>query len=104
MMKTIMQSEILIEIRDALYHFAGNRNDYSAAYNRYNIYNTEREYVILSNTSNYNENNSNIELTKLINYLRKFSIPFFDYKVIDAIALSHDNILKLLALLRIEGY
>ena len=43
MMETIMQSEILTGIRDALYHFAGNCNDYSAAYNRY----TKQEYVIL---------------------------------------------------------
>lgn len=97
-MKTIEQSEILTGIRDALYHFAGNSNDYSA------VYNTKREYVILSNTVNYNEDNRNHELVKLMDYLQKFSIPFFDYKFLDAVALSQDNVLKLLALLRIEGY
>ena len=100
MMETIMQSEILTGIRDALYHFAGNCNDYSAAYNRY----TKQEYVILSNTANYNEDNRNHELVKLMDYLQKFSIPFFYYKFLDAVALSQDNVIKLLALLRIEGY
>ena len=99
-METIMQSEILTGIRDALYHFAGNCNDYSAAYNRY----TKQEYVILSNTVNYNEDNINHELVKLMDYLQKFSIHFFYYKFLDAVALSQDNVIKLLALLRIEGY
>ena len=99
-METIMQSEILTGIRDALYHFAGNCNDYSAAYNRY----TKQEYVILSNTVNYNEDNRNHELVKLMDYLQKFSIHFFYYKFLDAVALSQDNVIKLLALLRIEGY
>lgn len=98
MMKTIEQTEILNGIRDALYHFAGNSNDYSV------IQNSKREFVILSNTANYDENRNNLELVKLMNYLQKFNIPFVDYMVIDAIALSQDNILKLWALLRIEGY
>lgn len=97
-MKTIEQTEILNGIRDALYHFAGNSNDYSV------IQNSKREFVILSNTANYDENRNNLELVKLMNYLQKFNIPFVDYMVIDAIALSQDNILKLWALLRIEGY
>lgn len=97
-MKTVKQLEILNGIEDALRHFASNPTDYTVVYNK------KREYVILSNTSNYNEAGGNRELIELIDYLRKFSIPFFDYKVIDAIALSHDDILKLLALLRIEGY
>lgn len=100
-MKTIEQSEILTGIRNALYHFAGNRNDYRAAHNRCA---TEREYVILSDTVNYNEDNKNSELVKVIDYLQKFNIPFFEYEFLDAVALSQDNVLKLLALLRLEGY
>lgn len=90
--------ETLNGIRDALYHFAGNSNDYSV------VHNSKREFVILSNTANYDENRNNLELVKLMGYLQKFNISFVDYMVIDAIALSQDNILKLWALLRIEGY
>ena len=98
MMKTIEQSEILTGIRDALYHFAGNVNYYTV------VHNSKQEFVILSNTANYDENRSNLELVKLMDYLQKFNVPFFDYTIIDAVALSQDNVLKLLALLRIEGY
>ena len=51
-----------------------------------------------------NRDDGNHELVKLMDYLQKFNIPFFYYKFLDAVALSKDNLLKLLALLRLEGY
>ncbi len=98
MIMTTEQIEILNGIRDVLYHFAGNVNDYSV------VHNSKQEFVILSNTANYDENRNNLELVKLMDYLQKFNIPFYDYTIIDAVALSQDNVLKLLALLRLEGY
>lgn len=98
MMMITEQIEMLNGIRDALYHFAGNVNDYSV------VHNSKREFVILSNTANYDENRNNLELVKLMDYLQKFNIPFYDYTIIDGIALSQNNVLKLWALLRIEGY
>jgi len=98
MMKTVKQLEILEGIKNALSHFIGNREDY------YVVFNTKKRYVIMSNKTSYNDDEHSRQMIKLIDYLKKSTISFFDFKTTDSIELSYDRAIELLALLRIEGY
>ena len=98
MITTVKQVEILEGIENALSHFIGNSDAY------YIFFNAKERYVIMSNKTSYNDDEHSRQVIKLINYLKKSTISFFDFKTTDSIELSYDRAIELLALLRIEGY
>lgn len=90
--------QIYVQLEDALDNFAKDNHIYEVG-----IKVRAREFLISTYISTFDEEGHNVTLNQFKIYLRNVGIPYVQ-TWINEVRLSEDDAVKLLALLRLEGY